>query len=146
MNCVRWIGENCNDETASAAAGTTWSVSRQDALLEFLEQQIEPRLGAWCELAQGVSQELAEELRAFQGRLAALQVAFFGNLVDQALVIRGGIATPDLLRRGIAEHLQVPGLVGFSVTSENGHTRDQLAQAAQYRMGRSATPRSGASE
>lgn len=135
MNCVRWIGENCNDETASAAAGTTWSVSRQDALLEFLEQQIEPRLGAWCELAQGVSQELAEELRAFQGRLAALQVAFFGNLVDQALVIRGGIATPDLLRRGIAEHLQVPGLVGFSVTSENGHTRDQLAQAAQYPNG-----------
>lgn len=135
MSCVGWIGENCADEAARAAAGTTWSVSRQRALREFLRQEVEPRLGAWCDLAQGVSQELAEELVAFQGRLAALHDAFFDRLADRALVIRGGVATADRLRRGIAEHVQVPGLVGFSVTSENDHTLDQLAQVARYPNG-----------
>lgn len=49
------------------------------------------------------------------------------------IVVRGGIVTPQQLQRGIAEHVRVPGLTGFSVQSAPGKAIDQLAAAGQFR-------------
>ena len=49
------------------------------------------------------------------------------------IVVRGGIATPQQLQRGIAEHARVPGLTGFSVQSATGKTINELATAGQFR-------------
>lgn len=49
------------------------------------------------------------------------------------IVVRGGIATPQQLQRGIAEYAQVPGLTGFSVQSAPGKTINELAAAGQFR-------------
>jgi hypothetical protein len=50
-----------------------------------------------------------------------------------AFVVRGGIATPEQLQAGVAEHRAVPGLTGFSVQSAPGKTIDELAAAGQFR-------------
>lgn len=48
------------------------------------------------------------------------------------IVVRGGIATPQQLQRGIAEHARAPGLTGFSVQSAPGKTINELAAAGQF--------------
>jgi hypothetical protein len=50
-----------------------------------------------------------------------------------AYVVRGGIATPDQLSKGVAEHMQVPGLTGFSVQSESGKSIGELALAGEFK-------------
>ncbi|MBM3242357.1 hypothetical protein FJZ31_39330 [Candidatus Poribacteria bacterium] len=49
------------------------------------------------------------------------------------IVFRGGIATPQQLQKGIAEHARVEGLTGFSVQSAHGKTINELAAAGQFR-------------
>jgi RHS repeat-associated protein len=47
-------------------------------------------------------------------------------------VVRGGIATPDLLITRSAEHTSVPGLYGFSVQSAPGVSVNDLARAGAF--------------
>jgi RHS repeat-associated protein len=47
-------------------------------------------------------------------------------------VVRAGVATPNSLIAGSAEHLAVPGLYGFSVQSEPGRSVNDLAQAGAF--------------
>ena len=55
------------------------------------------------------------------------------NDEQDVFVVRGGIATPEQLQNGVAEHIAVPGLTGFSVQSEPGKTIEELAAAGQFR-------------
>jgi hypothetical protein len=54
-----------------------------------------------------------------------------GLLPDEAKVVRGGVATSTRLQKGVAEHIQVPGLTGFSVQSAAGKTVGELARAGE---------------
>ena len=47
-------------------------------------------------------------------------------------VVRAGVATPNSLIAGSAEHSAVPGLYGFSVQSAPGLSVDDLAQAGAF--------------
>jgi len=47
-------------------------------------------------------------------------------------VVRAGVATPNSLIAGSAEHLAVPGLYGFSVQSAPGLSVEDLAQAGAF--------------
>jgi hypothetical protein len=46
---------------------------------------------------------------------------------DDAFVVRGGVATPEQIARGIGPHRDVPGLTGFSAQSRAGATVEELA-------------------
>jgi hypothetical protein len=48
-------------------------------------------------------------------------------------VVRGGLATPNMLIAGSREHAAVPGLYGFSVQYEPGRTIEELAQAGRIK-------------
>jgi RHS repeat-associated protein len=50
-----------------------------------------------------------------------------GCIPNEAHVVRGGIATPEQISSGIAEHRDVPGLVGFSAQSRAGASVEELA-------------------
>jgi hypothetical protein len=52
--------------------------------------------------------------------------------VEPNWVVRAGIATPEQLQKGVAQHRDIPGLHGFSVQSEPGHTIPDLAAAGQF--------------
>ena len=56
-----------------------------------------------------------------------------GQSRSDVIVVRGGVATPQQIQRGVAEHVQVTGLTGFSVQSSPGKTIDELAAAGQFR-------------
>jgi hypothetical protein len=47
-------------------------------------------------------------------------------------LVRGGVATPQQLQNGTREHIQAPGIIGFSVQYQPGQTIEQLARAAQF--------------
>ncbi len=47
-------------------------------------------------------------------------------------VVRAGVATPESLQRGSAEHPLVPGLYGFSVQHQPGKTVIELAAAGSF--------------
>ncbi len=47
-------------------------------------------------------------------------------------VVRAGVASPTQITEGIAEHLAVPGLVGFSVQYRPGATVEELAAAGEF--------------
>lgn len=130
MESLEWLGASLHDETARSFSATAWRVSDQDALGAVL-LELEERAPRWSVRAHG-SPALADELRAATTIVGELRVAFFGDLLDRAKVVRGGITSADQLRRGVAEHRSVPGLVGFSVQSENGVSVDELARAARY--------------
>lgn len=51
----------------------------------------------------------------------------------EVFVVRGGIATPEQLQKGVAEHRAVPGLTGFSVQSAPGKSIEELAAAGQFK-------------
>ena len=54
------------------------------------------------------------------------------KLENGAWVVRGGLATAESLINGTAEHVDVPGLVGFSVQARNGATVAELAHSGQF--------------
>jgi len=54
------------------------------------------------------------------------------NEDKDAFVVRAGVATPQRLQAGVAEHYAVPGLTGFSVQSEPRLTYFELAAAGQF--------------
>jgi hypothetical protein len=59
---------------------------------------------------------LGKSMAADMDRAAADSQARTTDVLDQnALVVRGGIATAKQLQEGTKEHLDVPGLIGFSV-------------------------------
>lgn len=47
-------------------------------------------------------------------------------------LVRGGVTTPQQLQNGTREHLQAPGIIGFSVQHQPGRSIEQLASAAQF--------------
>lgn len=50
-----------------------------------------------------------------------------GGVADDAFVVRGGVATPDQIARGVGPHRDVPGLMGFSAQSRTGASVEELA-------------------
>jgi len=52
-----------------------------------------------------------------------------GTVPDDAFVVRGGVATPEQIARGIVPHRDVPGLTGFSAQSRAGASVEELAAA-----------------
>jgi len=48
-------------------------------------------------------------------------------LPDEAIVVRGGVATPKQIAEGIGPHRDVEGLTGFSAQSRAGATVEELA-------------------
>jgi RHS repeat-associated protein len=70
----------------------------------------------------------APNLGNFSSKLSAgLDAAT--TLPDSAFVVRGGVATPEQIARGIGPHRDIPGLVGFSAQSRPGATVQELAAA-----------------
>jgi RHS repeat-associated protein len=51
------------------------------------------------------------------------------KLPDEAIVVRGGVAKPEQIEKGIGPHRDVPGLTGFSAQSREGASVADLAAA-----------------
>jgi RHS repeat-associated protein len=49
------------------------------------------------------------------------------GVADEAHVVRGGIATPEQIAKGIGPHKGVPGLTGFSAQARTGASVEELA-------------------
>ncbi len=65
------------------------------------------------------------------GRLCILlRRVLFGDLKDEAKVVRGGMAQPQNLQKGASEHVDVPRLRGFSVQTRNDKSVAELAATA----------------
>ena len=111
-----------------------WELSDQSGLADVL-RDLDDGLASWSDEASRASPSMGQQLLAMRLHLGHLRLAFFGDLKDDAYVIRGGHTHPEQLRRGVDEHRAVPGLRGFSVNAENGLSVEELALAAGYPNG-----------
>jgi hypothetical protein len=100
----------------NAARGYTRSRAENQASLGRLEGQV---LGT----AEGAS-VVAPALKPLKG-VKGLKGA--SRIPDSAPVVRGGIATPEQIARGIGPHRDLPDVVGFSAQSRAGATVHELA-------------------
>jgi hypothetical protein len=73
---------------------------------------------------QTAAAEVAESVAA-EGALA--EGAAGSGLASDAFVVRGGVATPEQIARGIGPHRDVGGLTGFSAQSRGGASIEELA-------------------
>jgi hypothetical protein len=72
-------------------------------------------------MTQGLDEALAAGVPRFELTMPKV------GLPGDAFVVRGGVATPEQIARGIGPHRDVPGLVGFSAQSRAGASVEELA-------------------